>query len=265
MLNLDYKAKVIILCGGMGTRLREETEYKPKPLVEIGGKPILWHIMKSYARYGFKDFVLCLGYKGNLIKEYFLNYEMLNSDFTIELASKKIQMHNSITEHDWKVTLANTGESAMTGARIKKVEKYLDGNLFMLTYGDGVANIDISKLIDFHISHGKIGTVTGVNPISRFGELSVHGNNVMRFNEKPQIDEGFINGGFFVFNREFLNYLSDNDGCVLEKEPLDNLAKDGELMMYRHTGFWHCMDTYRDFLHMNDLWKSSNPPWKIWE
>lgn len=265
MLNLDFKAKVIILCGGMGTRLREETEYKPKPLVEIGGKPILWHIMKIYSSYGFKDFVLCLGYKGNMIKEYFLNYEMLNSDFTIELASKKIKTHNSISEHDWRITLANTGELAMTGARIKKVEKYLDGNLFMLTYGDGVANIDISKLIDFHISHGKIGTVTGVNPISRFGELSVRGDNVLRFNEKPQTDEGFINGGFFIFNKEFLKYLSDDDACILEKEPLDNLAKDGELMMYKHKGFWHCMDTYRDFLHVNNLWNSPNPPWKIWK
>lgn len=265
MPNMDNKSKVIILCGGMGTRLREETEYKPKPLVEIGGKPILWHIMKIYANYGFKDFVLCLGYKGNMIKEYFLDYEMLNSDFTIELASKKIQIHNSISEHDWQVTLANTGESAMTGARIKKVEKYVDSDIFMLTYGDGVANIDISKLIDFHKSHGKIGTVTGVNPASKFGELSIKGENVLQFSEKPQMNEGFINGGFFVFNKEFFKYLNKNDDCVLEKGPLENLAKDGELMIYKHTDFWHCMDTYRDSLLLNELWASKNPPWKIWD
>lgn len=265
MLNLDTEVKVIILCGGMGTRLREETEYKPKPLVEIGGKPILWHIMKIYAYYGFKDFVLCLGYKGNMIKEYFLNYEMLNSDFTIELGSKKIQTQNSYSERDWKVTLAQTGDSAMTGARIKRVEKYIDTNIFMLTYGDGVANIDISKLIEFHKSHGKIGTVTGVNPISKFGELSLEDQRVVRFNEKPLIAEGFINGGFFVFNKEFFKYLNGDDSCVLEKEPLENLAQDGELMVYKHTDFWHCMDTYRDFLHLNSMWASTDPPWKIWK
>ena len=257
--------KVIILCGGMGTRLREETEYKPKPLVEIGGKPILWHIMKMYANYGFKEFVLCLGYKGNMIKEYFLNYEMLNSDFTIELKSKKIQTHNSISEHDWSVTLANTGESAQTGARIKKVEQHIDSDIFMLTYGDGVANIDISKLIDFHKSHGKIGTVTGVSPVSKFGELSVKMAQVLQFNEKPEMNDGLINGGFFVFNKEFFKYLNNDDGCILEKEPLENLVQDGELMVYKHTGFWHCMDTYRDSLLLNEFWSSKNPPWKTWE
>lgn len=257
--------KVVILCGGMGTRLREETEYKPKPLVEIGGKPILWHIMKIYAQHGFKDYVLCLGYKGNMIKEYFLNYEMLNNDFTVELGSKKIQTHNSHSERGWQVTLAQTGDSAMTGARIKRVEKYINSDSFMLTYGDGVADIDISKLLEFHRSHGKIGTVTGVNPISKFGELLMEGQKVIRFNEKPQINEGFINGGFFVFNKEFFEYLDDDDGCILEKEPLENLVKDDELMTYKHTGFWHCMDTYRDFLHLNNLWKSPNPPWKIWK
>jgi glucose-1-phosphate cytidylyltransferase len=264
-LIMESNIKVVILCGGMGTRLREETEYKPKPLVDIGGKPILWHIMKIYANYGFKDFVLCLGYKGNMIKEYFLNYDMLNSDFTIELESKKIQIHNSHPERDWQVTLAQTGDSAMTGARIKKVEKYVNSDIFMLTYGDGVANINISKLLEFHKSHGKIGTITGVNPISKFGELSVEGQRVIRFNEKPQINDGFINGGFFVFNKQFFKYLNKDDGCVLEKEPLENLAQDKELMLYKHTGFWHCMDTYRDFLHLNELWTSPNPPWKIWK
>lgn len=257
--------KVIILCGGQGTRLREETEFRPKPLVEIGRKPILWHIMKIYAHYGFKDFVLCLGYKGNMIKEYFLNYEMLNSDFTIELGSKKIHTHNSHSERGWNVTLAQTGETAMTGARVKRVEKYIDDDVFMLTYGDGVADINISKLIEFHKSHGKIGTVTGVAPVSKFGELSIEKQKVVRFNEKPQLYEGVVNGGFFVFNKEFFNYLDNNDGCVLEKEPLEKLTQDGELMLYRHTGFWHCMDTYRDSLLLNELWASKNPSWKVWK
>ena len=257
--------KVIILCGGQGTRLREETEYRPKPLVEIGGKPILWHIMKMYAHYGFKDFVLCLGYKGNMIKEYFMNYEMLNNDFTIELGSKKIQAHNSHSERGWKVTLAQTGETTMTGARIKKVEKYVDDDIFMLTYGDGVANIDISKLIEFHKSHGKIGTVTGVAPVSKFGELSIEKQKVIKFSEKPQIHEGIVNGGFFVFNKGFFNYLDTNEDCILEKDPLETLSRNGELMLYRHTGFWHCMDTYRDSLLLNEIWESNKPEWKVWK
>ena len=257
--------KVIILCGGQGTRLREETEYHPKPLVEIGGKPILWHIMKNYANYGFKEFVLCLGYKGNMIKEYFLNYEMLNNDFTIELGSKNIQIHNHHAEQDWQITLAQTGETAMTGARIKRVEKYVDDDIFMLTYGDGISNINISKLVEFHKLHGKIGTVTGVTPTSKFGELSIEGDKVIKFNEKPQLNDGIINGGFFVFNKELFNYISDEDSCILESDPLEKLSQDGELMIYNHNGFWHCMDTYRDFLHLNEIWDSPNPPWKIWD
>lgn len=257
--------KVIILCGGQGTRLREETEYHPKPLVEIGGKPILWHIMKNYANYGFKEFVLCLGYKGNMIKEYFLNYEMLNNDFTIELGSKNIQIHNHHAEQDWQITLAQTGETAMTGARIKRVEKYVDDDIFMLTYGDGISNINISKLVEYHKLHGKIGTVTGVTPTSKFGELSIEGDKVIKFNEKPQLNDGIINGGFFVFNKELFNYISDEDSCILESDPLEKLSQDGELMIYNHNGFWHCMDTYRDFLHLNEIWDSPNPPWKIWD
>ena len=249
----------------MGTRLREETEYKPKPLVEIGGKPILWHIMKTYAYYGFKEFILCLGYKGNMIKEYFLNYEILNSDFTIELGSKNIQTRNGHSERDWRVTLAQTGDSAMTGARVKRVESYVDSDMFMLTYGDGVSNINISKLVEFHKSHGKIGTVIGVSPTSKFGELVVKGEKVVRFHEKPQINDGLVNGGFFVFNKEFFRYIYDEDPCVLENDPLEKLANEGELMVYNHTGFWHCMDTYRDFLHLNEMWKLPDPPWKIWE
>ncbi len=265
LISMPLKTKVVILCGGMGTRLREETEYKPKPLVEIGGKPILWHIMKTYASYGFKEFVLCLGYKGNMIKEYFLNYEILNNDFTIDLSANKTTIHYKIPNHDWKVTLSDTGEIAQTGARIKRIEKYIDCDVFMLTYGDGVSNINISELLKFHKSHGKIGTITGVPSTSKFGEMNVRDDSVLRFIEKPQKDDAFINGGFFVFNKGFFDYLNDRDDCILEKEPLENLAKDGELKIYKHTDFWHCMDTYRDFTYLNNMWNSGNPPWKTWK
>ena len=270
--------KVVILCGGMGTRLREETEYKPKPLVEIGGKPILWHIMKSYSHYGFKDFVLCLGYKGKMIKDYFLNYEITNSDFTLKLESNNIKFFNSYKEKDWIITFAETGKNAMTGARIKRIEKYIDSDLFMLTYGDGVADIDLQELLEFHKSHGKIGTVTGVSPSSRFGELIVVEDQVKKFSEKPRIKDSFINGGFFVFDKRIFNYLKDDNNCIFEKEPLKKLALDKELMIYKHKGFWQCMDTYRDLQLLNNLWvgqevekelyfgeiKSIKPPWKIW-
>jgi len=257
--------KVVILCGGRGTRLREETEYRPKPMVAIGGRPILWHIMKIYAYYGFKDFIICLGYKGNMIKEYFLNYEAMNNDFTIQLGNySNIQFHSNHQERDWCVTLADTGEEAQTGARVKRIEKYIDGDLFMLTYGDGVANINIKELVEYHKSHGKIGTMTGVHPSSRFGELVIKDNKICVFNEKPQVKEGLINGGFFVFNKEFLKYLKEDDNCYLEKEPLESLAADGELMVYPHDGFWQCVDTYRELELLNNLWKSRNPPWKVW-
>jgi len=257
--------KVVILCGGMGTRLREETEYRPKPMVHIGDKPVLWHIMKTYAHHGFKDFVICLGYKGNMIKEYFLNYEMMNNDFTINLGNRSsIEFHNNHKERDWTVTLAETGEKTQTGSRVKKIEKYID-DLFMLTYGDGVCNVDIKKLFEYHKSHGKIGTMTGVHPSSRFGEFSTRDNQVLEFNEKPQTKEGLINGGYFVFNREFFNYLSEDDNCILEKEPLENLALDEELMVYPHDGFWQCVDTYRELEILNNLWRSKNPPWKAWK
>lgn len=262
-MNKENSIKTVILCGGMGTRLREETEYRPKPLVEIGGKPILWHIMKIYSHYGFKDFILCLGYKGEMIKEYFLNYEMLNSDFTIELGSKNIEIHDGHEESGIKVSLINTGETTMTGARIKKVGKFIDSEIFMLTYGDGVGDINITKLMEFHKSHGKIGTITGVRPVSRFGELVARDKKVLSFAEKPQNSDGLINGGFFVFNKEFLDYIDENDDCILEKDPLEKLTKDGELMVYKHDGFWQCMDTYRDFILLNNLWKT-NPQWKVW-
>jgi glucose-1-phosphate cytidylyltransferase len=256
--------KVVILCGGRGTRLKEETEVRPKPLVEVGGKPILWHIMKIYAHYGFNEFVLCLGYKGRMIKEYFLNYEMMISDLTLKLGSNDVKIHNQSQEKDWVITFAETGEEAQTGARIKRIEKYIEDDLFMLTYGDAVTNINIKNLLEFHKSHGKIGTITGVHPSSRFGELVIKDRQVVQFTEKPQIKEGFINGGFFVFNKKFFNYLRDNDNCYLEREPLEKLASDEELMVYAHGGFWQCMDTYRELEILNNLWRSSKPPWKVW-
>ncbi|MDD2890479.1 MAG: glucose-1-phosphate cytidylyltransferase [bacterium] len=256
------KSKVVILCGGRGTRLKEETETSPKPLVEIGGKPILWHIMKTYAYYGFNEFILCLGYKGRMIKEYFLNYETINSDITLNLGKKDIKIHNQIQEKDWIITFAETGEDSQTGSRVKKIEKYIDGDVFMLTYGDGVANINIKNLLEFHKSHKKIGTITGVNPLSRFGELVIKGKQIVEFSEKTQVREGFVNGGFFVFNRKVFDYLKDGP---LEDEPLEKLALNGELMVYMHKGFWQCVDTQRELGILNNLWKSPNPPWKIWK
>lgn len=256
--------KVVILCGGRGTRLKEETEFRPKPLVEIGGRPILWHIMKIYAHYGFNEFVLCLGYKGRMIREYFLNYEMMASDLTLKLGSNDVKIHNQSQEKDWIITFAETGEDAQTGARVKRIEKYIEGDLFMLTYGDAVTNTNIRNLLEFHKSHGKIGTITGVHPSSRFGELVIKDRQVAQFTEKPQIKEGFINGGFFVFNKKFFNYLKGDDNCYLEREPLEKLASDKELMVYTYEGFWQCMDTYRELEILNDLWRSSKPPWKVW-
>ncbi len=259
------KTQVVILCGGMGTRLREETEFRPKPLVEIGGKPILWHIMKIYSHYGFNDFVLCLGYKGQMIKEYFLNYRIMNSDFTLRLDSPdNPEFHTLHANEPWSVTFVDTGAEAMTGARVKRIEPFIKGDLFMLTYGDATANIDVGKLLEFHRSHGKIATVTGVRPNSRYGELSVENGRVRRFSEKPQAEDGFISGGFFVFGRRFFDYLSDDDGCVLERGPLETLTQEGQLMSYLHAGYWHCMDTYRDFIALNNLWKQG-APWKVWE
>lgn len=256
--------KVVILCGGRGTRLKEETEIRPKPLIEISGKPILWHIMKIYAHYGFNEFVLCLGYKGRMIKEYFLNYEMMISDLTLKLGSNDVKTHNQSQERDWMITFVETGEEAQTGARVKRIEKYIKGDLFMLTYGDAVTNVNIKNLLEFHKSHGKIGTITGVHPSSRFGELVIKDRQVVQFTEKPQIKEGFVNGGFFVFNKKFFSYLKSDDNCYLEREPLEKLASDGELMVYAHKDFWQCMDTYRELEILNNLWRSSKPPWKVW-
>jgi glucose-1-phosphate cytidylyltransferase len=258
--------KIVILCGGMGTRLKEETEYRPKPMVEIGGNPILWHIMKIYAYYGFKDFVLSLGYKGGMIKEFFYNYEVLNNDFTIELGNGgNIEVHNNNTETGWRVTLADTGDKTLKGGRLKRVQKYICGDEFMMTYGDGIANVDIASLLEFHRSHGKLATVTGINPASRFGELKIKGNQVESFSEKPKNGDGLINGGVFVFNRGIFDYLSDDDNCDFEVGPLEKIASEEELVVYKHRGFWACMDTIRDTEYLNKLWKEGQAAWKVWK
>lgn len=259
--------KAVILCGGQGTRLQEATSgLKPKPMVEIGGRPILWHIMKGYSHFGVREFVLCLGHLGGTIKDYFLHYEPLNSDFTVHLGSKgEVTYHAAHGEADWKVTLADTGLDAMTGARLARVRKYVGDETFLLTYGDGVADVDVQALLRFHRSHGKIATVTGVNPGGRFGRLNVKGDVVQAFEEKP-VDEGGgkINGGFLVLEPGIFRYLSTDTSCVFEREPMERLAADGELMMYAHQGFWQCMDTYRDFLLLERLWNGGKPPWQVW-
>lgn len=258
--------KVVVLCGGQGTRLREETEFRPKPMVEIGGKPILWHIMKIYSHYGFDDFILCLGYKGELIKEYFSNYDLWNQDFTVELGkNRKLEIHRADGHENWRVTLADTGKTALKGARIKKIEQYLDGDDdFMLTYGDGVANVNLHKLLKFHREHGKKITVTGVRPPSLFGELKVQNSRVVSFSEKSQTSTGFINGGFFVLSKTTLGDLTTKDDCDFEFGLLEQLAANGELMVYEHAGDWSCMDTFRDMEHLNKLWQRNQAFWKVW-
>ncbi len=252
--------KTVILCGGLGTRIREETEFRPKPMIEVGGKPILWHIMKIYSSHGCKDFVLCLGYKGEVIKNYFLEYDLVNSDWTISLGTKKVTHHQVFhDESDWRVTLAETGLDTMTGGRVKRIEKYIDGDCFMMTYGDGLANIDIHDLLRFHREKGKIATITAVRPIARFGELAVDGDLVQVFREKPQIETGWINGGFFVFNKAVFDFLDED--CVLEKEPLERLAREQQLAVYKHTGYWRCMDTYRDLEALSQEWGTGKPGW----
>jgi glucose-1-phosphate cytidylyltransferase len=256
--------KTMILCGGQGTRLREETEYRPKPLVDIGGRPILWHIMKLYAHHGFNDFVLCLGYRGNMIKEYFLQYEAMNNDFTICLGrQEQIIFHESHDEQGLSVTLAETGLPTMTGGRIHKASKYIDEDTFMLTYGDGLSDVDIEKLVDFHLSHGKLATLTAMRPLSRYGVLDIDGKNrVCNFAEKP-LSSGWASAGFFVLNRKVFDYLSGPE-CIFEREPLESLAKEGQLMAYQHDGFFFAMDTFREYQYLNELWNTGTPPWKKW-
>lgn len=253
--------EVVILCGGMGTRLKEETEFRPKPMVAIGGRPILWHIMNIFSSYGFNSFILCLGFKGDVIKEYFLNYEYMNCDFTIDFENKKtVTIHNNKdVANNWKVTLADTGLETETGGRVSRIQKYITGKSFLMTYGDGLSDINIAKLIQYHKQKNKIATLTGFRPFSRFGSLEIDSNSlVQNFREKPRM-EGYVSGGFFVFDKKIFDYLDDH--CVLEQEPLMQLAKAQELAMFRHDGFWKSMDTYRDFLDLNRMWKEGDRPW----
>ena len=254
--------KVVILAGGKGTRLAEETSVRPKPMVEIGGKPILWHIMRIYAARGFKDFLVACGYKGEMIKEYFHNFSVHNSDYFIDLASGEKTVVNG-SGIDWRVGLIDTGMETMTGGRLLRLRKMIGDEPFMVTYGDGLGDINVCALVEFHRSHGKIATVTAVRPPSRFGNLTLNGSTVCEFAEKPQADDGWINGGFFVFNPEIFNYL-ENDDSILEREPLERLAAERQLMAFRHAGFWQPMDTLRERMLLDSLWASGNAPWKIW-
>ena len=260
--------KVVILCGGQGTRLKEETEYRPKPLVSIGGRPILWHIMKTYSYYGHKDFILCLGYKGEMIKDYFLKFEELTNDFTLNLRSKKERIihHSNSNLEDWNITFVDTGLKAGTGARLAKVKKFIgnDENFF-LTYGDGIAKINIDELLAFHKRNGKTATITGVRPPSRFGEIVVRDNKIISFKEKRASADGFINGGFFVFKQAIFDCLPSEEDCMLEDAPMEKLVKQDELVMFPLNDFWHCMDTYRDYLNLNERYNRADAPWKVWE
>ncbi|EMS85289.1 glucose-1-phosphate cytidylyltransferase [Leptospira noguchii] len=254
--------KTVILCGGLGTRLSEETTIKPKPMVEIAGKPILWHIMKGYEKFGYNEFVLALGYKGEVIKDYFINYHARMSDLSIELKNGNINYSNPTAE-DWKVTLSDTGALTMTGGRLLRLKDQLKkAGTFMLTYGDGLSNVDIKSLVQFHKSHGKLATITAVRPPVRFGELSIVDNRVIQFQEKPQAGEGWINGGFFVLEPKVIDYISD-DTVMFERAPLERLASDGQLMAYQHSGFWQCMDTLRDKQTLEELWLQNKAPWKL--
>ena len=252
--------KVVILAGGFGTRLSEYTESIPKPMVSIGGKPILWHIMNTYARFGHKDFYIALGYKAEVIKEYFLNYRTLNSDFTVDLSNGNLVAHQQDLV-DWQVTLVDTGLDSMTGGRVKRLKDFIGDEPFLLTYGDGVADIDIDALVRFHRSHGKMATVSAVHPGARFGELDIQNHVVTSFKEKPQTSQGWINGGYFVLEPAFFDLIKGDD-TILEKEPLEQVAQMGELMSYQHEGFWQCMDTKRDRDALEELWQSDQAPWK---
>ena len=255
--------KVAILAGGLGTRLTEETIIKPKPMVEIGGKPILWHIMKIYAAHGFKEFVIALGYKGEIIKDYFLNYRYSAHSFTVTLDSGNVTIHDGASE-DWTVHLLDTGLSTHTGGRVKRVAEFIGREPFMLTYGDGVSNINIPALLDFHRSRRKLVTITAVRPPARFGQMVIEGEQVTHFEEKPQIGEGWINGGFFVLQPEIIQYIQ-GDQTAWERGPLEHLAAEGQLVAYQHDDFWYCMDTLRDVNFLDKLWLEGSAPWKVWE
>jgi len=252
--------KVAILCGGQGTRLREETEFRPKPMVEIGGRPILWHIMRHYARHGHAEFVLCLGYKGDVIRSWILNYPAMNADVRVRIGSQKVEYLDPLKdEKDWDVTLAETGAATPTGGRLVKAKRHLEDGAFLATYGDGLSNVDLAKLVAFHRKQGKIATVTGVRPSTRFGELAVKGGVATGFREKPQLDEGWVNGGFFVFEPGIFGYLDED--ATLEREPLERLARDGQLAVYEHAGYWTAMDTFRETQLLNEEWASGKPGW----
>ncbi|MCY2951181.1 MAG: glucose-1-phosphate cytidylyltransferase [Planctomycetota bacterium] len=256
---------VFVLCGGLGTRLREETELRPKPMVPVGNRPILWHIMRTYARHGFRNFVLCCGYKSEVIKAYFLNYASMNSDFTVELKTNNLTVHSVDHDQDWSVTLADTGELTMTGARVARAaSRYLgDAKTFAVTYGDGLTNANLKKEFAFHLKQNRIGTVLGVNPLSRFGECKLDGPKVVKFAEKPEFTDNWINAGYFFFRHDFLPYLSQDESCVLERTPLVKLTRDQQLSMYKHRGFWACMDTQRDRESLEKLWAAGSAPWAV--
>ncbi|TKC16985.1 glucose-1-phosphate cytidylyltransferase [Robertmurraya kyonggiensis] len=256
--------KVVLLAGGFGTRISEESHLKPKPMIEIGGKPILWHIMKIYSEYGFNDFVICLGYKSFYIKEYFAHYFLHESDVTFDFRNGNKQIIHNVNAEPWKVTLVDTGLETMTGGRLKRVKQYLDNETFMLTYGDGVSDVNIKELVEFHKTHGKLATVTTTQPSGRFGALALGDNNeVTAFQEKPQGDGGWVNAGYFVMEPEVIDYI-DGDDTILEKAPLENLALDGQLSAFKHTGYWQPMDTLRDKNHLESLWVKNEAPWKLW-
>ena len=256
--------QVVILCGGKGTRIRDVADDVPKPMIPVGGRPILWHIMKGYAQHGFKRFVLCLGYKSWVIKRYFLDYALADCDLSVETHSgQAVQVHGAPLE-DWHVTLAETGLETMTGARIKCVARYLEGSHFLVTYGDGVADVNFTRLAEQHVRHGKVGTVTAVQPPGRFGEVELDGPRVLEFNEKPLLARGRVSGGFFAFRRSFLDRLPDGPAVVLEREPLIGLAREGQLQAHLHDGFWHCMDNSRDYQYLNELWDRGAAPWDTW-
>jgi glucose-1-phosphate cytidylyltransferase len=255
--------KVVLLAGGLGTRLRGETEFRPKPMVAIGGRPILWHIMKTYAHYGHREFVICLGYKGDVIRDYFLNYEVRHRDVSVTLGSRDVQVHTPHSEVGWRVTLAETGETTLTGGRLGRVAHYLDGERFMITYGDGVADLDLDRLVEFHRGHGKLATLTAVRPSSRFGEVVIDNGLVEAFQEKPQVHGGWINGGYFVFERSVLE-LIDGDEESLEQSLLMKLTAMKQLAVFQHHGFWQCMDTPREMDLLNELWRNDKAAWAVW-
>ena len=257
--------KVVILCGGLGTRLREETEYRPKPMVPVGSRPILWHIMKLYAHHGHKDFILCLGYKGEVIKDYFRNYLWHTSDVTLRLGKQPaIKYHNSHEEEDWTVTLLETGQETQTGGRLRRALAHISDEDFLFTYGDAVADADLGAAVKFHKQHGALATITAVRPAGRFGELALNGTTITAFQEKPERENSYISGGFMVLNRRVGEYLGTDDQCVFEKAPLERLAAEGQLRAFCHDGFWQCMDTFREQQLLDRMWQNGRAPWKVW-